>query len=1088
MTQQSVNYSLLDHPVDILVLLEFKSLKVIDLNSAGKRELQNQIGEDRVLTDFYGLEINEDSVKNWFSDQTVFHDERKRILIQKIVYKGMDQILLRHTPDPIGDIEQEKAKFEQIFEASSDAIFIFKSGELIEFNQRASKLFGYDNKDMQSCLPQELCDAIAGKVDKTSSFLARQVSEALGGQRSDFYKNCSRKNGEEFHAQFHLIPFVVENASYLQVVVKDISERVIFEQSIRESEERFKLLSNVAIESICFVDDNSIIDCNDQFAKLLDYHSRDEVIGKDITEFIRTTDINRLYTSGRGALKTEIRAYTKNDKMKYLEASASNIQYHDRKVIVVLFYDITNRKRTEQALFQSIDLYKSLIENSPNGVYILIDNKVEYTNNKGLTLLGFDDEDDVYGTNFIEFVSDRFKDEVEDNLQSVREGEEVDYSEISLQDREGFQIEVGIKATLTVFEGKPSIQVTITNLSTRKQLMQEQVRANIAEELNTILRHEIEEHKKTQQKLQEAQNFVRDIIESSIDMIIAIDENDIITEFNTAAQRLFGYKLDEVLGKKASMLYRRKSDFDKVKKELDKNASFSGEIVNKKKSGEMFTSFLSASLIQNQEGEILGSMGVSRDITELKKAEEELRASEERYRDIFENATDFILSIDKKGKLIYFNNAFLHALGYTEKEMEKLTIFDIADDPRVETSKDLFNVFVSDDLETIFVAKNGDQILVEGDTSIRYKGGKPHAIRAILRDVTEAKINQQAAIQQQAKLESIFNSTENMMMWTLNREHVITSTNINFVKHMKELFDKSLNFGKPFITIIKKLVNKDLYQGQLDAIKKAFKGKPQQFELPLLDKDGNNVWLQFFLNPVYLEGNDFDEISCLAYDITERKEIDRKIRDSLKEKEVLLQEVHHRVKNNLQVISSILNLQSSYVKDQNTLDILKESQNRIKSMSFIHESLYQTTDFSSIEFTQYIETISRNLIHSYSYTTGPVELDTDFDTIYLSIDQAIPCGLIVNELVSNALKYAFPEADESRDNTIKLHVKQNKRTISLLVADNGVGLPEDFKHEESDSLGIQLVYTLSEQLDAKLEVGNDTGTSFLITFEQLEKK
>jgi PAS domain S-box-containing protein len=297
-----------------------------------------------------------------------------------------------------------------------------------------------------------------------------------------------------------------------------------------------------------------------------------------------------------------------------LEASASDIQYHDSKVVVVLFYDITNRKRTEQALFQSIDLYKSLIENSPNGVYILIDNNVEYTNNKGLALLGFDDEDDVYGTNFIEFVSDRFKEEVDDDLQSVREGEEVDYSEISMQDREGYQIEVGIKATLTVFEGKPSIQVTITNLSTRKQLMQEQVRANIAEELNNILRHEIEEHKKTQQKLQEAQNFVRDIIESSIDMIIAIDENDRITEFNTAAQRLFGYSLKEVLDKKASMLYRNMSDFQRVKSELDKNDSFSGEIVNKKKSGEEFTSFLSASLIQNQEGEILGSMGVSREM------------------------------------------------------------------------------------------------------------------------------------------------------------------------------------------------------------------------------------------------------------------------------------------------------------------------------------------------------------------------------------------------------------------------------------------------------------------------------------------
>lgn len=1087
MTKRSVTYSLLEHPIDALVLVDSKSLEIIDLNKLAQSELGHKINVNGSINHFFGIDLESKELGEWFKNNSIFYDADRKVMIQKLWNDGKEQLLLRFTPEFASILHQEKAKFQQIFEASSDAIFIFKSGKLVEFNQRANKLFGYESDDMESCLPQELCDAIRGKLDKTSSFLARQVNEALQGNRSDFYKNCVRKNGEEFHAQFHLIPFEVEGASFLQVVVKDISERVIFEQSIRESEERFKLLSNVAIESICFVSENEIIDCNDQFARMVDYHCREDVLGKNITEFVREPDLSRLYTSGRGGLKTEIRAYTKTSKMKYLEASASDIQYYDKKVIVVLFYDITNRKRTEQALFQSIDLYKSLIENSPNGVYILIDNKIEYTNNKGLGLLGYSDEDDVYGKSFIDFVADRFKEEVEDNLQSVREGEEVDYKEISLQDKEGYLIEVGLKATLTVFEGKPSIQVTITNLSTRKQLMQEQVRANIAEELNNILRHEIEEHKKTQQKLQEAQNFVRDIIESSIDMIIAIDESDKITEFNTAAQRLFGYELEEVMGKKASMLYVHKADFKHVKEELDKKDSFSGEILNRKKSGEEFTSFLSASLIKNQEGEILGSMGVSRDITELKKAEEELRASEERYRDIFENATDFILSIDNKGNFIYVNNSFKYAMGYSDEELEKMKITDIAKDDRLKQTKDLFDVFVSDDLETVFVAKNGDHILVEGDTSIRFKGGKPHSIRAILRDVTEAKMSQRAAIQQQAKLESIFNSTENMMMWTIDKNYTITSTNINFVKHMKELFDQPMNFGEPFMTIIKKHVNKDLYQGQLDAIKKAFKGKPQQFELPLLDKDGNNVWLQFFLNPVYIDEGELEEISCLAYDITERKEIDRKIRNSLKEKEVLLQEVHHRVKNNLQVISSILNLQSSYVKDDKTLEILKESQNRIKSMSFIHESLYQTTDFSSIEFTQYIETISRNLIHSYSYTSGPVELETDFDTIYLSIDQAIPCGLIVNELMSNALKYAFPEKDEKRENQIKLHVKERKGKISLLVADNGVGLPEDFKHEESDSLGIQLVYTLSEQLDATMKVDNNKGTSFLITFEKLEK-
>jgi len=266
----------------------------------------------------------------------------------------------------------------------------------------------------------------------------------------------------------------------------------------------------------------------------------------------------------------------------------------------------------------------------------------------------------------------------------------------------------------------------------------------------------------------------------------------------------------------------------------------------------------------------------------------------------------------------------------------------------------------------------------------------------------------------------------------------------------------------------------------MDNYHEAFQGRPRQFELPLLDKKGSKVWLQLFLNPVHYGGN-LEEVSCIAYDITDRKEFDRRIRDALKEKEVLLQEVHHRVKNNLQVISSILNLQSGYVEDPRTLEILKESQNRIRSMSFIHETLYQTADFSSIEFADYISTLTRNLIHSYT-TDRPVQLETDFDEVNLGIDQAIPCGLIVNELVSNALKYAYDGVERP---CLSVSIKERGREIKLRVKDNGRGFPKDFRYEESNSLGIQLVYTLVDQLDATIELKSEGGADIIITFERV---
>src|SRR5690606_5239784 len=206
------------------------------------------------------------------------------------------------------------------------------------------------------------------------------------------------------------------------------------------------------------------------------------------------------------------------------------------------------------------------------------------------------------------------------------------------------------------------------------------------------------------------------------------------------------------------------------------------------------------------------------------------------------------------------------------------------------------------------------------------------------------------------------------------------------------------------------------------------------------------------------------------------------MKESLKEKEILLKEVHHRVKNNLQVISSILNLQSSYIEDENTLNILRESQNRIKSMSFIHESLYQTKNFSSINFSDYIVNLTKNLVHSYQITSGNIEFDYEVEKLDLELDQAIPCGLIVNELVSNSLKYAFPNEAKGR---LKLKLSEKKDLIYLGIEDNGIGLPKDFDHENTNTLGLQLVMTLVEQLDGNMELKSQKGTNYLITFERL---
>jgi two-component sensor histidine kinase len=213
--------------------------------------------------------------------------------------------------------------------------------------------------------------------------------------------------------------------------------------------------------------------------------------------------------------------------------------------------------------------------------------------------------------------------------------------------------------------------------------------------------------------------------------------------------------------------------------------------------------------------------------------------------------------------------------------------------------------------------------------------------------------------------------------------------------------------------------------------------------------------------------------------VTDTVEYEKKLIESVKEKEVLLKEVHHRVKNNLQVINSILNLQSSYVKDEETLQIIIESQNRIRSMSFIHESLYQTKDFTHISFDNYITTLIKNLVQSYEVRANQIELDLVIEKVDLALDQAIPCGLILNELITNALKYAYPDGEKG---VISIKVNSKGSDIQMSVKDYGVGLPKGLNIAESDSLGLSLVDTLVSQLEGECTVKTDNGTEFLIIF------
>jgi PAS domain S-box-containing protein len=270
-----------------------------------------------------------------------------------------------------------------------------------------------------------------------------------------------------------------------------------------------------------------------------------------------------------------------------------------------------------------------------------------------------------------------------------------------------------------------------------------------------------------------------------------------------------------------------------------------------------------------------------------------------------------------------------------------------------------------------------------------------------------------------------------------------------------------------------------------------------------LRKNGTEIPIEIGLNPLRTSDGDF--VLSSVVDITERKRGDQEREDlleqlralnadleqrvydrtaqlsaTLREREVLLQEIHHRVKNNLQVISSLINMQARQLEDGSSRDALAECQTRVLAIALIHEKLYQSKDYSRVRFSEYAKSLASNIFSATGTSPDAVSLRLETEDVSLGVDKAIPCGLILNELITNALKHGFPAAMMG---TVTVDLRKcGENAISISVSDNGIGMPEKIEFKDSPSLGLSLVHTLVEQLEGQLEILHGGGTTFRVTF------
>jgi two-component sensor histidine kinase len=222
------------------------------------------------------------------------------------------------------------------------------------------------------------------------------------------------------------------------------------------------------------------------------------------------------------------------------------------------------------------------------------------------------------------------------------------------------------------------------------------------------------------------------------------------------------------------------------------------------------------------------------------------------------------------------------------------------------------------------------------------------------------------------------------------------------------------------------------------------------------------------------------KILASLLDVTEQRKAEEQLKKSLGEKEMLIKEIHHRVKNNLMVISSLLSLQSQYIKNKDDLEMFEKSKSRAKSMALIHERLYQSKDLKRIDFGEYIEKMATDMFNTYISDSEKIKLEIDVENAMLDINTTIPLGLILNELLNNSIKYAFPDG---RKGIIRVVFSKRGEIFQLKVEDNGIGFPDNIEFGNTDSLGLQLINSLTEQIDGTINLNTNNGASITISFK-----
>jgi PAS domain S-box-containing protein len=493
-------------------------------------------------------------------------------------------------------------------------------------------------------------------------------------------------------------------------------------------------------------------------------------------------------------------------------------------------------------------------------------------------------------------------------------------------------------------------------------------------------------------------------------------------------------------------------------------------------------------------GEIIAYIGINTDITERKQAEAMLRESEERYRSLFDSAPDGLMLTAPGGRIFSANKSLCHLLGRTEAEIIQIGRSGIMDtsDPRLALAlEERTSTGRLKNVELTCVRKDGLKIPVElSSTVFQDKDGNART-SIIVHDITERKAGELRLQQQADFTRRVLDSTAAHIV-ILDAEGVIIDVNTPWSRFARENNGAELEKFGPgasyFCPWSPEFGDTSNAAPAFEGIRQVQRGERETFQIEYpCHSPEEDRWFTMLVQPLI---GTHGQVLVSHTDITSLKQTEEHLTSALAEKDVLLREVHHRVKNNLAAIIGLLDMQRRLLEDAQGQDFLAELGDRIRSMSLIHEKLYQAGNLARVNFQEYLQSLVSHLRASLG--SPGIHFQTDALGVELPLDLAVPCGMIVNELITNAMKHAFPNGQPApgrNDCHIRVDMRLEDGTCTLCVADNGVGLPPGFNWTSATTLGMVLVRMLGRhQLGGSYVLEQHEGFRLTLTFNEQRGK